>query len=225
MTPTITDWLMVGITAVYVIATIFIWIANYKSAQATHDQLEESKRQFEETKKANQKQLEAMHLQLEESKRQYEETRRLDIMPYLQFKITDRVSFPDTKLELDILDEYPDKDVFNDWCISGCELRNIGRGTAKDIDCDSSGCAIINMSIKFRTTALQSGSMQTMNMILSATHTIDDLPGVKLYIYYRDLLENSYRQVVELDIVKRAESEEFLVLNCTTHSPELLPDE
>ena len=45
--PTITDWLMVAITAVYVIATIAICWANVNSAKATRDQLEESKRQFE----------------------------------------------------------------------------------------------------------------------------------------------------------------------------------
>ena len=33
--PLITDWLMVAITAVYVCATIAIWIANKKSAEMT----------------------------------------------------------------------------------------------------------------------------------------------------------------------------------------------
>lgn len=47
----ITDWLMVIITAIYVGATIFIYHANSVSAKATRDQLEESKRQFEETKR------------------------------------------------------------------------------------------------------------------------------------------------------------------------------
>ena len=46
---TITDWLMVVITAVYVIATIFICRANIKSAKATKEQIVESKRQFDET--------------------------------------------------------------------------------------------------------------------------------------------------------------------------------
>lgn len=62
--PTITDWLMVAITAVYVIATILICRANIKSANATREQVAESKRQFEET-------------------------RRLEIMPYLQFESYD----------------------------------------------------------------------------------------------------------------------------------------
>ena len=50
--PTITDWLMVAITAVYVVATIFICWANIRSAKATKEQIEESKRQFEESNRA-----------------------------------------------------------------------------------------------------------------------------------------------------------------------------
>jgi len=61
----LTDWLMVIITAVYVVATIFICKANLKSAEATKEQLEESKRQFEENKR-----------QFEEQKRWFEETNR-----------------------------------------------------------------------------------------------------------------------------------------------------
>ena len=49
--PMITDWLMVGITLIYVIATIAIWFANHKSARATEKLLVESKRQFDETKR------------------------------------------------------------------------------------------------------------------------------------------------------------------------------
>jgi cell division protein FtsL len=44
--PTITDWLMVAITLIYVVATIFICIANIQSAKASREQMEESKRQF-----------------------------------------------------------------------------------------------------------------------------------------------------------------------------------
>ena len=61
--PTITDWLMVVITAIYVVATIYISRANIKSADATREQLVESKRQYEDKK-------------------------RLEIMPYLQFEQT-----------------------------------------------------------------------------------------------------------------------------------------
>jgi len=56
--------LMVLITSIYVIATINISNANIKSAEATREQITESKRQFEESK-------------------------RLQVMPYLQLSFID----------------------------------------------------------------------------------------------------------------------------------------
>ena len=44
----VTDWLMIVITAVYVIATIFICRANIKSAEASKEQLEEMRKQYAE---------------------------------------------------------------------------------------------------------------------------------------------------------------------------------
>ena len=44
--PMITDWLMVVITLVYVVATIFICRANIQSAKAAKVQMEESRKQF-----------------------------------------------------------------------------------------------------------------------------------------------------------------------------------
>ena len=49
----LTDWLMVAITAVYVVATIFICRANIKSADATREQVAEAKRQYEEEHRAH----------------------------------------------------------------------------------------------------------------------------------------------------------------------------
>ena len=51
--PTITDWIMVVITIVYVIATIFICRANIKSAKAAQKQTEEMQRQFYATNRPN----------------------------------------------------------------------------------------------------------------------------------------------------------------------------
>jgi len=45
------DWIMVIITAIYVGATIAIFITNRKSEKAAYSQLEVSKQQFEETKR------------------------------------------------------------------------------------------------------------------------------------------------------------------------------
>lgn len=46
MMPTITDWLMVAITIVYVIATIAICRANMQSAKASKEQLAEMQKQY-----------------------------------------------------------------------------------------------------------------------------------------------------------------------------------
>ena len=119
--------LTVIITLVYVAATVLIWIANYKSAQATHDQLEESKRQFEETKRANQQQLEAMRLQLEESKRQYAETKRLEIMPYIQFERSGIEG--DLKLTFAL----NSGGMLTGKVIQNIRMKNTGNGTAKNI--------------------------------------------------------------------------------------------
>ena len=65
--PTVTDWLMVIITFVYVVATIMISKANIESAKATREQLEQSKKQFVENQ-------------------------RLQVMPSLQIEIKDGFS-------------------------------------------------------------------------------------------------------------------------------------
>ena len=51
--PTITDWLMLGITVVYVVATIFICVANIRSAQVSQAQLAEMKHQYEENQRVS----------------------------------------------------------------------------------------------------------------------------------------------------------------------------
>lgn len=50
--PTITDWIMVIITCVYVVATILICVFNYRSAKATREQVAEAKRQYDEINRA-----------------------------------------------------------------------------------------------------------------------------------------------------------------------------
>ena len=49
--PMITDWLMVIITTIYVIATIIITVENMKATKTTRDQREASSRQFDERKR------------------------------------------------------------------------------------------------------------------------------------------------------------------------------
>ena len=49
----LSEWILVGITAIYVIATILICIFSYRSAKGTREQVQEQKRQFDEVNRPN----------------------------------------------------------------------------------------------------------------------------------------------------------------------------
>lgn len=49
----ITDWLMVIITGIYMFATIAIFVANLISSKTAKNQLEQTRRQFEEENRPN----------------------------------------------------------------------------------------------------------------------------------------------------------------------------
>ena len=104
METNITDWIMVAITAIYVIATIVICVFNYKTAKAAN-------------------------LQIQESKRQFDETRRLQIMPYLQVTITPKkdgeIWNPVSEAWFIISDSDKDNTVRSDYYIT---FENIGLG-------------------------------------------------------------------------------------------------
>ena len=104
METNITEWIMVVITAIYVVATIVICVFNYKTAKAAN-------------------------LQIQESKRQFDETRRLQIMPYLQVTITPKkdgeIWNPVPEAWFIISDSDKDNTVRSDYYIS---FENIGLG-------------------------------------------------------------------------------------------------
>lgn len=118
-TPSVTDWLMVGITFVYVVATILILIANYKSARAAEKQTQQSKEQ------------------LEESERQFLESQRISCMPFLQLEYDEMPHKGTFCIEL-----YPDcyDSETNTYEIGEGEdnyfwLKNIGNGAATNLRC------------------------------------------------------------------------------------------
>ena len=211
--------LTVIITLVYVVATVLIWIANYKSAQATHDQLEESKRQFEETKRANQQQLEAMRLQLEESKRQYAETKRLEIMPYIQFERSGIEG--DLKLTFAL----NSGGMLTGKVIQNIRMKNTGNGTAKNITYTYQWDNLTKSRYRgaFPIQALSSGESQILNFDFA--YLPDGKNTVARFILrYEDLLENVYTQQFQL----KFNSSDMRVLRLselTTSSPDFEPKE
>lgn len=206
--------LTVIITLVYVAATVLIWIANYKSAQATLGQLEESKRQFEETKKANQQQLEAMRLQLEESKRQYAETKRLEMMPYIQFEKTN--DDYDHQLTL-VLNS--GKLLTGEYILS-VRIKNIGNGTAKTITYTYQWDNFTRSHNKgaFPVQALSAGESEVIR--IDFAFAPDGKDTVACFIlHYEDLLENAYTQQLQVRF-KSTDTHALKLIALSTSSPE-----
>jgi hypothetical protein len=165
--PLITDWLMFGITAIYVIATIFICRANIKAANASRDQIEESQKQFEETK-------------------------RLECMPFLQMEISYDGVKPEFDLELPLCSEDIEYTISKI-----VKLKNVGNGTATTItyswnykgnDISKSDYPPIN--------AIMKGDAYYILICCDANETIpEEFCGI-LTFQYNDLLGHSYEQKV-----------------------------
>ena len=108
--PQITDWIMVGITAIYVFATIAICWANFITAKATRQQITESKRQFDETS-------------------------RLQVIPIFQISIDIDAEAPYSEMckdELTFTLFSQEKEMLCRESYFTLSIENVGAGTAKD---------------------------------------------------------------------------------------------
>lgn len=168
--PAITDWLMVAITAVYVIATIFICHANIISAKATREQVAESKRQFEET-------------------------RRLEIMPYLQFESYSGDSPTEYNLQLALVSG----DLGATRCAVKYSVKNIGRGTAKDITWVWHWFNGSYDKKDFPIRALQSGDKHSLKITFATPKGKSDVTIASIELRFRDLLNNTYTQTIQFE--------------------------
>lgn len=172
----VTDWLMVVITGLYVVATIAIWLANNKSAKTTEKQLVESKRQFEETK-------------------------RLEHMPYMQASFGNYITsdksgsvFPNMVLSIGRTND--------PRCPSSgksINLTNIGLGLAVNLKCK--WIAEGNHSeYNLATSLLKQEESSTSTFIISAEVPKENSQSAegKLLICFDDFLGNHYEQPVEI---------------------------
>ena len=174
--PMITDWLMVGITFVYVVATIAIWLANHKSAQATEKQLIESKRQFNETK-------------------------RLEHMPYMQVSFGEWITSDERGSYLPNMWLDINRTVDNHASSSGMsiDVTNIGLGLAVNLKCQwVSG--EIKQEQHLSASLLKKEECCTSTFIISAA-VPDKEPQyaeTALIICFDDFLGNHYEQAVDI---------------------------
>ena len=167
--PTITDWMMVGITLVYVFATIAIWKANKKSAEAALNQLSESRNQFEESK-------------------------RLETMPFLQLEIPTGNNPPLFEIELDLCEGDRTETLYKI-----VKLKNLGNGSATNIvfswkrnnTCDQV-CDYLPIN------AIMHGDSYYFQLTFFTDVTVETGTTGVLIWQYDDLLGNSYEQKVSL---------------------------
>lgn len=186
---------MVGITVVYVIATIFICWANIKSANASRAQVEESKRQFEETQ-------------------------QLETMPFLYLERIKNTG-ADFELSLPIVKNSSNVCHYS----SLLRLSNVGNGTATNIVykwcCSEKDVELIDY---FPLNAVTVNMSRNFEFFYMESHESDgSLPskGV-LYFYFDDLLGRSYVQKIILQFGEEVGGD--ILIECNPDIPHLEND-
>lgn len=178
------DWLndnsnalMVLITFVYVVATFEICKANIKSAEASREQLAESKRQFEET-------------------------RRLQIAPRLLIRSCSDVQNVENELQFFLL---PDNDAYRCRLASFCvSIENVGMGAATEFSLKCSELSLLGGCKENLDTVVYPKDGHTFLVTIGATQQgICDRKSVQesIELRYKDILENTYVQKITLDLL------------------------
>ena len=180
METNITEWIMVVITAIYVVATIVICVFNYKTAKAAN-------------------------LQIQESKRQFDETRRLQIMPYLQVTITPKkdgeIWNPLPEAWFIISDSDKDNTVRSDYYIS---FENIGLGMLHHTKILWNSKSKHNDGYPAKDIVMAINSPWRITGAFFAERAESDDPfkakriDCSIDVTYEDLIGNSYSQKVEM---------------------------
>lgn len=168
------DWVMVFITFVYVIATIFMCFFSYKSTQITAAQLQEAMRQFEidlEMKKCP-------YLEISQIKKSNKRKIRGNGYVWLNSRATDKI------LKLDVI----------------FRIRNIGESVAKCIAykwensylCDNGG------TIYYLPVGDKRDFKVTVMAFFDDAIKENVLYRADMYIKMKDVFNNEYKQIAEL---------------------------
>ncbi len=186
---------MVVITAIYVVATVFISCANIKSANATREQLAESKRQYEDKK-------------------------RLEIMPYIQFEQTRDSASHELNLVLDSGGILKGKYILlmRMKNIGNGTAKDITYTYQWDNGAQSYDRGA------FPIQALSSGESQTIKVDFSHSTDNRENWEACFLLRYMDLLENVYTQELNLRFT-RSNSATLKLVVFTTSAPALIPKE
>ena len=193
----VTDWLMVVITAIYVGATVLILRANNRSAKATKEQLDESRKQYDEAK-------------------------RLEHRPYFSLKLLDDCAEdPIGSINIDLCQDYSDGEKTYVYFLL---IQNIGIGTAKEIKC---GCENGDETFNIEHFPFETALPHEKYTIVINTLDVPILKEgasrqfyVKLHFEYSDLLENKYSQVLMLIFMQFSDG--LILLDQWTSPPTII---
>ena len=168
----ITDWLMVGITLIYVAATIAIWVANKKSAEATREQLDESKRQFEETK-------------------------RLEYMPCFEIHFDSMDAGTGISVELTDKKTGEVHTLFTKY-----RIENISKGTALNVKCIMKSAIKDNEFVTCPIVPAQSKRSINCLFLADKGYFSEHSLPFAITILYDDIMNNLYEQNIELELLE-----------------------
>ncbi len=188
----ITAILMVLITLCYAIFTRSILKANKETAQATKDQLDEMKRQ-------------------------YEDKRRLEVLPYV--KIGNTQAKDCTFQHHIVLNGDDQPNARSEFCPT--LFKNIGLGTAVDLRIVFSN-GMMHDNGKFPIIALSRNELVSINLIFvfEDVKKIDD--EIAAYLWFNDLLGNRYSQELRISIKKDLVNNCFIVTEKECFPPQFL---
>lgn len=185
---TVTDWLTTIFTGAYLVATILIYLMNKRSVNAMHDQLDESKKQ-------------------------YEETRRLQVMPFLYASIKeceydddekatnpsgDFITYEDPVLNLPFYDE-DNPDVLR--VVKYLSLVNCGLGILHHTKISWSWVSYSRDQEKTFCDDIIIAPHDEWGMQIAlyfSRKKENEDSSYSIIIKYEDLLGNKYKQVLEL---------------------------
>lgn len=166
------DSLMVAITFVYVLATIYISDSNEKSAKAAREQLVESKRQFEETK-------------------------RLEYMPCFEIHFDKIETGTGTSIELTDKKTGVIHTLFTKY-----RIENISKGIAINVKCIMKSAIKDTELITYPIVPTQKEKFINCLVLADKGYFIDNSLPFSVVISYDDIMNNHYEQKVELELIQ-----------------------
>lgn len=164
--------LLVGITFIYVVATIEICLANMNAASATREQLSVSKRQYEETK-------------------------RLEYMPCFEIHFDNIEAGTGASIELTDKQTGVIHTLFTKY-----HIGNVSKGTALNVKCIVKSEMTSNELITCPIVPSQKEKSINCLFLADKGYFIENSMPFEIAIIFEDIMSNHYEQIMELEFIE-----------------------